>query len=336
MSDNTAAERQQKRSKRLIEQGYKRKTIWIHEKCEAAFNVVKEHLQDPQANESLEEIIQELQKEKKPVNIASVRQLSPFRYPGGKTWLIPELKKRLYGNYTKPKFFIEPFAGGGIASLTVAAENLTDQVIMGELDPDVSSVWKTILRNPEYLCDKIKSFVVNYENVRSELDKKPSTTSERAFQTIIKNRVNRGGILAPGAGLVKTGENGKGLKSRWYPETLVKRIKAINQIKNKIKFYEMDAFELIKKYKENKDTCFFIDPPYTLGKKGAGKRLYRHNEIDHRILFKEMSEAKGKCMLTYDDTTEAENIALEYGFNIDRIPMKNTHNRVVYELIICN
>ena len=27
------------------------------------------------------------------VNVASVKQLSPFRYPGGKTWLIPRVRQ---------------------------------------------------------------------------------------------------------------------------------------------------------------------------------------------------------------------------------------------------
>jgi DNA adenine methylase len=51
-----------------------------------------------------------------------------------------------------------------------------------------------------------------------------------AFATIIKNRVNRGGILANGASFIKNGENGKGITSRWYPETLRRRILAIAQV----------------------------------------------------------------------------------------------------------
>jgi DNA adenine methylase len=60
----------------------------------------------------------------------------------------------------------------------------------------------------------------------------------RAFATIIKNRVNRGGILANGASFIKNGENGKGITSRWYPETLRRRILAIAQVKDKIDFIE--------------------------------------------------------------------------------------------------
>jgi DNA adenine methylase len=45
-----------------------------------------------------------------------------------------------------------------------------------------------------------------------------------AFQTILKNRTLHGGILAEGSGFIKYGENGKGIRSRWYPATLAKRL----------------------------------------------------------------------------------------------------------------
>ena len=61
------------------------------------------------------------------VNVASVRQLSPFRYPGGKTWLVPEIR-RWMARLDRPSVFVEPFAGGAIASLTVAAEHLAKRV----------------------------------------------------------------------------------------------------------------------------------------------------------------------------------------------------------------
>ena len=53
------------------------------------------------------------------VNVASVPQRSPFRYPGGKTWLVPTIRKWLKSLSLKPSLFVEPFVGGGIVSLTV-------------------------------------------------------------------------------------------------------------------------------------------------------------------------------------------------------------------------
>ena len=63
----------------------------------------------------------------KVVNVASVPQRSPFRYPGGKTWLVPRLRQWLRNLDWKPTLFVEPFTGGGIISLTVAFEKLAER-----------------------------------------------------------------------------------------------------------------------------------------------------------------------------------------------------------------
>lgn len=155
------------------------------------------------------------------VNVAMVPQRSPFRYPGGKTWLVPRIREWLASLPTAPTEFIEPFVGGGIVSLTVAFERLAQHITMVELDDQVAAVWQTILNGDGlWLAERIATFDLTAESVLVALTAAPSALQEQAFQTILKNRVNRGGILAPGAGKVKYGENGKGLKSRWYPQTL--------------------------------------------------------------------------------------------------------------------
>src|SRR3989344_8405825 len=70
------------------------------------------------------------------VNVASVPQRSPFRYPGGKTWLVPTFRKWIKCFNPKDVLLIEPFAGGGIVSLTAAFENLAKKIIMVELDEE--------------------------------------------------------------------------------------------------------------------------------------------------------------------------------------------------------
>ena len=48
------------------------------------------------------------------VNVAAVNHLSPFRYPGGKTWLVPRIRQWLRGSNSRVRELCEPFAGGGI------------------------------------------------------------------------------------------------------------------------------------------------------------------------------------------------------------------------------
>jgi DNA adenine methylase len=161
----------------------------------------------------------------KVVNVAMVPQLSPFRYPGGKTWLVPHIRRWLINLATQPTEFIEPFAGGAIVGLNVAAEKLAKHVTLVELDNEVAAVWRTIIyEDAEWLANRIVTFDLTPESVEAVLSRTNITPQEKAFQTILKNRINHGGILAPGVGRLKYGENGKGLRSRWYPQTLKKRI----------------------------------------------------------------------------------------------------------------
>ena len=233
---------------------------------------------------------------------------------------------------------VDPFAGGGSVPLGVLGEGLVNSIVLGELDPDVSAVWKCVFSSQrEYLCRRIATFSISRENVLLELNRVPRTGVDRAFQVLLRNRTFRGGILAPGASLMKVGENGRGVASRWYPETLVKRMQALGSLRSAIDFVEGDAFALIKQFLCRKDVIYFVDPPYTAGNgKRAGRRLYKHNELDHPALFELLSRAAGLVLMTYDDCPEVVNMAIHHGFQIERIPMKNTHHERKYELLISN
>lgn len=268
------------------------------------------------------------------VNVAQVKQLSPFRYPGGKTWLVPEIKKWLRGVGYRPNTFIEPFAGGSIASLTVGVFNLADKVVMVERDDHVAAVWEVILKDAEWLCKRISEFKISHESVSEVLNSSAVSVRDRAFQALLRNRTQRGGIMAPGASLIKKGENGKGLLSRWYPETLADRIRTIHHYRKRIEFVHGDGFGIIEKYMNDPGAVFFVDPPYTAGGSKAGKRLYFHNEVDHKQLFELLSGVAGQFLMTYDDADEVIALAEKHGFRLDRVPMKNTHHVVKFELLI--
>ncbi len=265
------------------------------------------------------------------VNVASVPQRSPFRYPGGKTWLIPTARK-WFSSAKNDAVLIEPFAGGGIISLTAAAEQYFNKVIMSELDEDVASVWQTIFSEKDYiwLLEKILSFVLTPETIKDAELHAVDGIKEKAFSTIIRNRTNHGGILAKGSGRIKNGEGGKGLASRWYPETLARRITEANKLRDKIQFFNEDAFEIMKQNQNNIDAYFFIDPPYTV----AGRRLYNLFDVNHKQIFEIVSKIKGHFLMTYDDSQEIRALAEEYNLPYTTIPMQTTHLIKKEELLI--
>ncbi len=269
------------------------------------------------------------------VNVASVTQRSPFRYPGGKTWLVPRIRQWLASIPWKPSVFLEPFSGGAIIGLTVAFERLAEKVVLVELDEQMAAVWNTILSDDhEWLAERILSFDMTIENLRGELAHKAMSVKRVAFQTILKNRTFHGGIMAPGSSLIRYGENGKGIKSRWYPATIARRIRAIASIRDRIEFIQGDGIEAIRSYARFVQTAMFIDPPYTVAGKKAGTRLYKHFQLDHERLFAEASKIKGDMLLTYDNAPEVAELAVRHGFDIHTVAMKNTHHAEMAELLI--
>ena len=271
------------------------------------------------------------------VNVASVPQRSPFRYPGGKTWLVPRIRQWLTSLPAKPAKLIEPFAGGAIAGLTVAFEQLADLVILIERDEQVAAVWKTIINidgGAQWLADRIVDFNLTSESARVLLASRTRFTREKAFQTIVQNRITHGGILAPGAGALKQGEHGKGILSRWYLQTLRRRILDIASVRRHIRFKQGDGIEYIRKYTRYPNTVFFIDPPYTASTKQAGTRLYKYHQVDHEELFRLASKIKGDFLMTYDDAEEVRALAAKYRFETRLVAMSNTHHTTMCELLI--
>ena len=267
-------------------------------------------------------------------NVASVPQRSPLRYPGGKTWLVPHVRAWLAGLDPKPKLLIEPFGGGAIVSLTAVMEDLVESCLVAELDPDVAAFWKAALHHGPELCELIRAFEPTREAVESLAHAEPDEPVERGFRTLVLNRTRRGGILAPGASLSRAGESGKGLASRWYPETIVSRLQRISAHADRIDFRETDGMRLLEEFAGTPDSVVFADPPYSAGGKRAGRRLYTHFEIDHPRLFQLLADAAPEFMLTYDHAPEIADLVHRHGFHAVQVTMKNTHHDRIGELVI--
>jgi DNA adenine methylase len=218
----------------------------------------------------------------------------------------------------------------------VAAERLANRVVMAEIDEQVAAVWKAVFsdRDAEWLINRIITFELTPASLETTLARAARSNREKAFQAILKNRTYRGGILADGSAPLKHGENGKGIKSRWYAETLKKRIQEINRLKNRIRFVEGDGLRVIKRYAKRVDAAFFIDPPYTAGGKKAGKRLYNYSILDHEELFALMAGVAGNFLMTYDNAEEVRELAQRHGFDVEPIAMKNSHHVEMSELLI--
>ena len=268
------------------------------------------------------------------VNVAQVPQRSPLRYPGGKTWLIPHVRAWL--QQVQPTLLVEPFCGGGIASLTAVMEGLVEHCVMLDLDPDVAAFWHAVLREGEALAQRIEVFEPTRERVEALTCTVPASVLDHGFRTLVLNRTRRSGILAPGAALIRQGEKGQGLGSRWYPDTLARRIRAIQPFAARIAFAQGDALALLPSLLHGwgRRAALFVDPPYTAGGKRAGQRLYAHHELDHERLFDLLACGRSSFLMTYDAAPAIERLVIHHGLHAVRVAMKNAHHAHLPELVI--
>ncbi len=269
------------------------------------------------------------------VNVATVPQRSPLRYPGGKTWLIPHIREWL--RRTKPEILIEPFAGGAVVSLTAVMEDLAESAIMVEIDRDVAAFWRSVLESGATLQEWIGKFDPTLDRLREIEKSPPGSVVEHGFRTLVLNRTRRGGVLANGASFCKTGENGRGLRSRWYPETLASRLAAIQEYSDRLAFAEGDGMKLLPILLRGwgSNAAVFIDPPYTAaGGKMAGSRLYEHSSIDHAALFGMLADHGSNFLMTYDAAPEIVELVHKHGFCAVALSMKSGHHNRLVELVI--
>ena len=260
---------------------------------------------------------------------------APCVIQGGKTWLIPHIREWLA--HADARFLIEPFAGGGIVTLTAIAENLVDEAVMLEIDRDVAAFWCGAFESGTTLAEWVQQFEPTLESLSKLLNEPPKSLEAHAFRTLVLNRTRCGGILAPGASFSRQGENGKGLLSRWYPDTLAKRLLDLQNYKDRIAFFEGDGLKLMPSLLRGwgKKAAVFLDPPYTAGGgKKAGSRLYAHSELDHAKLFALLAKYKPNFLMTYDGSPEIIELVRKYDFDAALISMKNTHHNQVFELVI--
>lgn len=257
--------------------------------------------------------------------------ISPFRYPGGKTWLVPFFHE--WARLGKREVLVEPFAGGASISLSCLEAAICERAILVELDPNIAAVWKTIL-GPDWrlLSERILAFVPSPNLLEQELAPTAVSTWERAWQTILLNRMNHGGITAFGSGRLRNGERGRGLGSRWYPETLVRRIERIRFLRRRITFIQGDGIQILEADSDCRTSLYFIDPPYPK----AGRRLYDHWQVNHPGLFRIMGDLSGRFLATYPHNSEIEAMAMNHKLHVRSTTMFSRLHRKKQELLISN
>lgn len=240
------------------------------------------------------------------------KQLSPLRYPGGKSKAISAIFSRLQAE--KMHTFVEVFAGGASLGLSLLDAGVIERLVLNDVDPAVYQFWRSVLESPAYLLSRLSAegpTRTDYEEGRRVLDAvyngQQVADDLVAWSLLLLNRVNFSGILTarPMGGRDGTQEQ---MLARWNPGTLSRRIKHINGMADRIQLHRLDCcvfLEALAAWYPN--ATLFVDPPYYV----KGPVLYPtafapedHERLADLLngLFREFNGPD--IILTYDDVPE--------------------------------
>lgn len=217
----------------------------------------------------------------KEINKKLLRRLSPLRYPGGKSKLVPLIYSKLQRH--KSSCLISPYAGGASVELSLLYAGVVDRLVLNDLDVGIYSMFWVIKHMPEDLIFKIHNFKPTHEAFFQAQDMIKSdyvncTIVDIAWYTLMVNRLAYSGIYYANPLGGKNG-NIKKLTARWNPKNLSERIRMIHSVSDKIEVTNLDAYELIEESYWNLEATILVDPPYV----EKGNQLYRwsYSEDDH-------------------------------------------------------
>lgn len=248
-----------------------------------------------------------------PVKTGLKKQLSPLRYPGGKSKAIDTIFHGL--DEKKMHTFVEVFAGGASLGLSLLDAGKIQKLILNDLDPLVFNFWNEVLQHPDTLIDQIRNQPPTMDRfwkarqICRDFQTAPENTapsrSEAAFSFLLLNRTAFSGIITANPSCGKDGTD-EMLRQRWNEDTLIRRISRIAELAANMEVLQMDAATLVSERVGwlPEDTTLFVDPPYY----AAGPSLYptHFTRQDHVCLSDVLntfyrSYPGPDIIITYDD-----------------------------------
>ena len=239
---------------------------------------------------------------KKPSNF-----YSPLRYPGGKAKLTEFLSNVIDHNQLGGCTYIEPYAGGAGAALSLLILEKVDRIVINDFDNAIFSFWDLIVNNHELMIDRIRETEVSIEEWRKQREiyqNEFSSKEEKGFATFYLNRSNHSGIIEgrPIGGFTQSSK--WNIKARFNKKSLIERIKKIAFYHSRISVTNKDGIKLMKEMaKVDANQLFYIDPPYF--EKGNSLYLNSYNPSDHKCLASFLNKSPNiDWVLTYDNVRE--------------------------------
>jgi DNA adenine methylase len=253
-------------------------------------------------------------------------ELKPLvTYMGSKRRLIKDLRPYFETDFN---FYVEPFCGG--AAVFFGIDMKGRRAVINDLNKDLIESYKAVRDMDE---DDYAS-LPKYRKIYRDVDE---------LRNFVDKNINETGFKKYAAFSLKqsTTYNAKGtgkcyITGHYTQNNTVNNMHShiLSQYQQKLQSVEIlnsDYIDVIKKY-DNKDTLFYLDPPYE-----NSKTMYKHEQMDFQELANILKKIDGKFILSLNSSPIINDLFSE--FNIKKITTINKmqkDNRTRDEVIICN
>jgi DNA adenine methylase len=206
--------------------------------------------------------------------------ISPLRFPGGKTRAISILYHHLLENYPDRKTLLSPFFGGGSFELFLTSKGYT--VFGNDLFAPLYHFWKTTQDNRTALIDSVRRLMPvskeNFHTLRSTIMEEPDIL-KTATSFFIINRTSYSGATLSG------GFSPSAAQTR-LTESSLKRLSDCST--DSVIFSNTDCNVFLDNHPESASTVIYADPPYYIkdflyGKDGDVHKSFNHEAFANKI-----------------------------------------------------
>ena len=262
------------------------------------------------------------------------KNVSPLRYPGGKTRACAKLEACFLEHFATKEFdtIVSPFFGGGSFEFYLQNKYSFKLIVNDKFTP-LYNFWKQVKENKLALCEALKQKNTiskeEFANYRATILQTDTADLQKAMQYFIINRCSFSGATLSG------GFSEEASKKRYTPSS-IRKIEALDL--SAMEIYNSDFAAFIEEHHAGTSVAgtsvagtsvagtsvagtsvagtkslLFLDPPYYLEKKSKlyGKNGDMHEHFDHQKLF-DVIKTKRNWLLTYNNCAYIKDLYKDY------------------------
>jgi DNA adenine methylase len=237
--------------------------------------------------------------------------VSPLRYPGGKTRACKILEDIILKNFDIVNYdtLISPFFGGGSFEFYLQNKYNFNLIVNDKFTP-LYNFWNQVKIDKNILCEELRKFdsisKEQFEEFRKNIMGLNEDVLNQSIQYFIINRCSFSGSTLSGGFSKESSENR-------FTKSSIEKIE--NLIFDSIELHNKDFSDFMKDLSPEKKSksLMFVDPPYYLEKKSKlyGNNGDLHENFNHQLLF-EMLNSRGNWILTYNNCEYIKNLYKDY------------------------